>query len=224
VKAMVLAAGRGERLRPLTDRVPKPLASVGGEPLLAHQLRWLVAAGVRDVVINLHHLGEQIEAAFGDGAAFGVRIEYSREVERLETGGGIVKALPMLGDAPFLLLNGDIFTDLPLTAVPAEPAVDADAHLVLTRKPAHREQGDFHWAAGRVTGRGGDYVYCGIAVLRPRLFAGRAAEPFSLRDLYFESLARGRLAAQVWDGFWTDVGTPEQLDDLNRRLSNRHPG
>jgi MurNAc alpha-1-phosphate uridylyltransferase len=217
---MVLAAGRGERLRPLTDRIPKPLVPVAGEPLLAHQLRWLAAAGVRDVVINLHHLGAQIEAAIGDGTAFGVRIEYSREVERLETGGGIVKALPLLGDGPFLLLNGDIFTDLPLAAVPVEPAADADAHLVLTRKPPHRDQGDFHWAAGRVTGRGGPFVYCGIAVLRPRLFAGRAAVPFSLRELLFESLARGRLTAQVWDGLWTDVGTLDQLADLNRLLAN----
>jgi len=225
MKAMILAAGRGERLRPLTDRIPKPLAPIAGEPLLGHQLRWLAAAGIRELVINLHHLGEQIEATFGDGAAFGLQITYSRETELLETGGGIVNALPLLGDAPFLLLNGDIYTDFSLRQLPAALAADADAHLVLTPTPGFRQRGDFEFADGRVTARGTGYVYCGISILRPALFAGRRAEPFSLRDLFFESLARGALSAQIWDGFWTDIGTPEQLADVNAHVRGpRSPG
>jgi MurNAc alpha-1-phosphate uridylyltransferase len=208
---MILAAGRGERLRPLTDRLPKPLAPIAGEPLLAHQLRWLVAAGIRDVVINLHHLGDQIEATFGVGSDFGVQIRYSRETERLETGGGIVNALPLLGTEPFLVLNGDIYTDFPLSGLRGALPADADAHLVLTATPPVRDQGDFDFASGRVMARGGGYVYCGIAVLRPELFAGRRAEPFSLRDLFFAALERGRLSGQIWSGYWTDIGTPDQL-------------
>ena len=147
MKAMILAAGRGERLRPLTDRVPKPLAEVGGEPLLAHQLRWLAAAGLRDVVINLHHLGQQIVEAFGDGTAHGVRIRYSEEPTLLETGGGIVNALPLLGDEPFVLLNGDIFTDFPLTRLLTRLAPGAGAHLLVTPRPPFREHGDFDLGA-----------------------------------------------------------------------------
>jgi MurNAc alpha-1-phosphate uridylyltransferase len=218
MKAMILAAGRGERLRPLTDRLPKPLAPVAGEPLLAHQLRWLARAGFRDVVINLHHLGAQIEAAFGDGAAFGVRIAYSRETERLETGGGIMNALPLLGSAPFLVLNGDIFTEFPLDAMPAAPPRGSDLHLLLTPRPARRATGDFEYAAGHVTARGDTYVYPGISVLRPELFVGRTPGPFSLRDVMFEELARGRLTAQLWDGFWIDIGTQDDLDALDQRL------
>lgn len=218
MKAMILAAGRGERLRPLTDRLPKPLAPVAGEPLLAHQLRWLAAAGIRDVVINLHHLGAAIEAAFGDGSAHGVRIRYSRERELLETGGGIVQALPLLGTAPFLILNGDIYTDFPLTLLPAALAPDADAHLLLAPTPGYREAGDFEFDGRRVTRRGAGYVYCGISVLRPGLFAGRRAEPFSLRDVLFEAVAQGRVAGQVWAGYWTDIGTPAQLEALDRHV------
>jgi MurNAc alpha-1-phosphate uridylyltransferase len=218
MKAMILAAGRGERLRPLTDRLPKPLAPVAGEPLLAHQLRWLARAGFRDVVINLHHLGAQIEAAFGDGRAFGVRIVYSREAERLETGGGIMNALPLLGPAPFLVLNGDIFTEFPLDSMPVVPPGGSNLHLLLTPRPARRATGDFEYAAGRVTSRGDTYVYPGISVLRPELFAGRPLAPFSLRDVMFEELAHGRLTAQLWDGFWIDIGTQDDLDALDARL------
>jgi N-acetyl-alpha-D-muramate 1-phosphate uridylyltransferase len=222
MKAMILAAGRGERLRPLTDRVPKPLAPVAGRPLLAHQLGWLTAAGIHDVVINLHHLGAHIEAAFGDGGAFGVRIRYSHEAERLETGGGIVQALPLLGAEPFLVLNGDIYTDLPFATLRDALPADADAHLVLTPTPPVREQGDFEYADGRVTARGGAYVYCGISILRPELFAGRRAEPFSLRDLLFAAIDRGRVSAQVWAGYWTDIGTPDQLAAVDAFARSHH--
>jgi N-acetyl-alpha-D-muramate 1-phosphate uridylyltransferase len=219
MKAMILAAGRGERLRPLTDRMPKPLMDVGGEPLLAHQLRWLAAAGFREVVVNLHHLGEQIADRFGDGSAWGMQIRYSREARLLETGGGIVNALPLLGPDPFLLLNGDIFTDLPLTALPAGLERGTEAHLVVTPRPPFRERGDFDVAGGRVTARGDGYVYCGIAVLDPAALAGRRVEPFSLRDVYFELIDRQALAAQIWDGYWTDIGSIEQLEAVRRHLS-----
>ena len=217
MKAMILAAGRGERLRPLTDRIPKVLAPVAGEPLVAHQLRWLAGIGIHEVVINLHHLGRQVVDALGDGSAHGVEISYSLEPERLETGGGIVKALPLLGDEPFVLLNGDIYTDFPLAELPPALAPDAVAHLVLTPRPLFRAHGDFEAADGRITRRGDTYVYCGIALLDPMALRGRKAEPFSLREVYFEALARRALTAQVWGGFWTDIGTLQQLEDVNAR-------
>ncbi len=211
MKAMVLAAGRGERLRPLTDNAPKVLAEVGGEPLLAHHLRWLAAAGIREVVVNLHHLGQQIVDRFGDGGEYGVRIRYSREAQLLETGGGIVNALPLLGQDPFLLINGDIFTDFDLAGMPPRPAAGALAHLLVTPRPAFRARGDFLVQNGRVVARGDAYVYCGIAVIDPIAFAGHTAVPFSLRDVFFELIERGALSAQIWRGYWRDIGTAEQL-------------
>jgi N-acetyl-alpha-D-muramate 1-phosphate uridylyltransferase len=218
MKAMILAAGRGERLRPLTDRMPKPLVPVAGRPLLFHQLGWLAAAGIHDVVINLHHLGEQIVDAAGDGSAHGVRIRYSHETTRLETGGGIVQALPLLGAEPFLIVNGDIHTDLPLAELPGDLPAGSLAHLVVTPRPPFRNEGDFDVRDGRVTARGDAYVYCGIALLHPAALAGRRPEPFSLRDVFFALLAEGRLSAQIWQGRWTDIGTIEQLESLNEAL------
>jgi MurNAc alpha-1-phosphate uridylyltransferase len=211
---MILAAGRGERLRPLTDTTPKPLLEVRGRPLIAHQLQWLRDAGVRDVVINLHHLGEQIEAFCGDGSAFGLSIRYSPETELLETGGGIQNALPLLGPDPFLILNGDIFTSFPLESIRPLPEW-ADIHLVLTPRPPFRPSGDFEMRADRVTARGDSYVYCGISVLRPEIFAGHPTEPHSLRDHFFSAMAAGRLSAQIWEGEWTDIGSLEQLEAVN---------
>ncbi len=219
MKAMILAAGRGERLRPLTDHTPKPMVAVHGRPLLAHQIEWLGAAGIHDLVINLHHLGEQIEAHFADGAAFGARIRYSREPELLETGGGIVNALPLLGPDPFLILNGDIFTDFPFTQLAPLPEW-ADIHLVVTERPAFRDQGDFEVSNSRVTARGESYVYCGICILRPRLFAGDRAEPFSLRDRFFRAIETGTISAQVWNGYWIDIGNQAQLDEVNAMQKN----
>lgn len=211
---MILAAGRGERLRPLTDTTPKPMLPIRGRPLLEHQIGWLRSAGISELVINLHHLGGQIEAWFGDGSAFGVHIRYSREETLLETGGGIVNALPLLGDDPFVLLNGDIYTDFPFSRL-SEPAPWADMHLVVTPKPVFRAAGDFLFADGRITGRGDEVVYCGIAVLRPRIFAGDEATPFSLRDRFFRAIDTGRLSAEVWTGAWTDIGTEAQLRAAN---------
>lgn len=214
MKAMILAAGRGERLRPLTDSTPKPMLHVRGRPLLAHQLDWLVAAGFSEVVINLHHLGEQIEGHFGDGEDIGIRIRYSHESEPLETGGGIANALPLLGSKPFLVINGDIFTDFSFDQLEGIPAW-ADMHLLLTPTPDFRERGDFDYADGKVTHRGNDYVYCGIAVMRPELFGGLAIEPFSAQRLLFDAVAGGRASAQVWSGYWTDIGSADQLKAVN---------
>ena len=211
---MVLAAGRGERLRPLTDLTPKPLIEVRGRPLLDHQLGWLAGAGISNVVINLHHLGEQIAAYCGDGARWGVRVRYSREQELLETGGGIRQALPLLGSEPFLVLNGDVFTSFPLAGLNDLPPW-ADVHLLLTPKPSYRGHGDFEFARGRISGRGDTFVYCGIAILRPELFAATEPEAFSLRELLFNAVADERASAQVWDGYWIDIGGPEQLAAVN---------
>lgn len=214
MKAMILAAGRGERLRPLTDQTPKPMLRVHGRPLLEHQIEWLKAAGITDLVINLHHLGEQIENHFDNGERFGVCIRYSPEAELLDTGGGIVNALPLLGTEPFLVMNGDIFTDFPLTDLAPLPDW-ADIHLVLTPRPDFRESGDFEFEAGRILGRGNSFVYCCIAILRPELFDGCSRTPFSLRERFFDCVARQRASAQVWAGAWTDIGNREQLDALN---------
>jgi len=211
---MLLAAGRGARLRPLTDTVPKPLLDVRGRPLLEHQLRWLAAAGITDVVINLHHLGEQIAGFCGTGTQFGLTVRYSRERELLETGGGIRQALPLLGEAPFLILNGDIFTTFDFSTLEDLPDW-ADIHLLLIPKPDFRAAGDFEMADGRITRRGDAYVYCGIAVLRPRLFTGVERGKFSLRELYFDAVDAGRASAQICHDYWIDIGNIEQLESVN---------
>ena len=223
MKAMILAAGRGERLRPLTDRTPKPMLPVRGRPLLEHQLEWLAAAEIREVVINLHHLGHKIESHLGSGESFGVTIQYSHESEVLETGGGIVNALPLLGSEPFLILNGDVFTDFPLEDLQGLPAW-ADFHLLVTPKPVFRDQGDFEVAEGRITARGDRYVYCGIALMRPGLFANIPAAQFSLRDLFFKAIDAGRISAQIWPGYWIDIGNQAQLDSVNGRSTNSTTG
>jgi MurNAc alpha-1-phosphate uridylyltransferase len=219
---MILAAGRGERLGPLTDHTPKPLLEIHGEPLIVHQLRWLKAAGITEVVINLHHLGAQIEAVLGDGARFDVTIRYSHEQSLLDTGGGIRQAQPLLGEAPFAILNGDIWTDFEFSGLPASLGADL-AHLVLTDMPAHRDAGDFDLQGDRVR-RDGDraMVYCGISVLSPALFDATGKGPneaFSLRDLLFEAAAQNRLGGERFTGTWIDIGSPEQLEAV--RLSSR---
>ncbi len=212
---MILAAGRGDRLRPLTERLPKPLIPIASEPLIVHQLRWLHRAGIRDVVINVHHLGEQIERALGRGADIGVRIRYSVEEELLETGGGIKRALPQLLPSPFLVLNGDIWTNYPFRQL--RDARPGKARIVLTPTPAHRPAGDFGLRDGRATRAGErDHTYCGIGVLSEALFEDSPDGAFSLRDLLFRAAAAGELEGEVWDGTWIDVGTPEQLKRVRR--------
>lgn len=218
MKAIVLAAGRGERMRPLTDRIPKPLVPVAGKPLIAYHLEALARAGVRDIVINLSHLGAQIPAALGDGSRFGVRVQYSDEGPvPFETGGGIFHALPLLGPGPFIVVNGDIWTDFDFSALALDPG--ADARLVLVTNPPHVARGDF--------GLDGDYViesdrdrftYSGIGVYSPEFFAGCEPGKFPLLPLLKRALAARRLRGQVYRGEWSDIGTPERLAALEQQL------
>ncbi|MGZ8154311.1 MAG: N-acetylmuramate alpha-1-phosphate uridylyltransferase MurU [Burkholderiales bacterium] len=223
MKAMILAAGRGERMRPLTDATPKPLLTAGGRPLIEWTLEALASCGVTAMVINLAHLGDKIEDALGDGRRWGLRIDYSREPEgALETAGGIAQALPLLGDAPFLLVNGDVYTDYPFAKLlnGAVPGPGALAHLVLIDNPAHHRAGDFGLADGRVTADGGTrYTYSGIGVYDPALFAGVArGTRCQLASLIRPQLASGRITGEHYRGRWFDIGTPERLAALDRAL------
>ncbi len=223
MKAMVLAAGRGERMRPITDRIPKPLVSVAGKPLITYHLEALARAGVRDVVINLSHLAAQIPAALGDGARFGVRITYSDEGPvPLETGGGIFNALPLLAPGPFMVVNGDIWTDFDLSGLCLEPG--AHARLVLVPNPAHLARGDFGLDDDFVIESERDrYTYSGIGVYSPELFSGCSPGKFPLLPLLKRAIAARRLRGQVYRGVWSDIGTPERLAALEDRLrANRH--
>jgi N-acetyl-alpha-D-muramate 1-phosphate uridylyltransferase len=220
MKAMVLAAGRGERLRPLTDSVPKPLVQVGGKPLIAWHLAALARAGVREVVINLSWLAEQLRAALGDGHGFGVTIHYSEEGPvPLETGGGIFRALPLLGTEPFLLVNGDIWTDLPFETLSLAPA--ALAHLVLVPNPPQHPQGDFGLEPGGiVVNRDSDrFTYCGVGLYRPEFFHDCEPGRFPLLPLLNRAIAARQLHGELYRGRWSDVGTPARLAALNAELA-----
>jgi MurNAc alpha-1-phosphate uridylyltransferase len=221
MKAMILAAGKGERLRPLTLHTPKPLVPVGGVPLIEYHIRALVTAGFRELVINHAWLGTQIEAYLGDGTRFGVSIAYSAEGEPLETGGGIHRALPLLGDDPFLLVNGDIWTDYDFAGLRRAP--QGLAHLVLVDNPEHHPEGDFCLRDGRVGARGADagLTYSGIAVLDPALFAGCRPGAFKLAPLLLAAMAEGRVAGEHFRGRWVDVGTHERLAEVERLLAER---
>jgi MurNAc alpha-1-phosphate uridylyltransferase len=216
MKAMILAAGRGERMRPLTDRIPKPLLDVAGKPLIEHTIRQLVSAGFHDIVINHAHLGQQIEDALGDGRQFGAHICYSPEGEQaLETAGGIINALPLLGSGAFLVVNGDIATDFPFHGL-REQAVDL-AHLILVDNPEHHAQGDFGLdSRGMVVENGFEpYTFSGIGLYRPELFAGLPAGVRKLGPLLRTAMANRRVSGQKYSGFWMDIGTPERLQQLD---------
>ncbi|WP_026186174.1 N-acetylmuramate alpha-1-phosphate uridylyltransferase MurU [Thioalkalivibrio thiocyanodenitrificans] len=215
--AMILAAGRGERMRPLTDHTPKPLLMAGGRPLIEHHLLRLAAAGYRDVVINLAHLGGQIREHLGDGSRFGLAIRYSPEDRALETGGGIRRALPLLGDEPFLVINGDVWCSHPLN-----PPVMAErdlAHLVLVDNPAHHPAGDFCLIGGRVRDRGADRLtFSGIGWYRPALFRDHADGRFPLAPLLHAAMTGDHVSGEYYRGGWLDVGTPERLAQLDAWL------
>lgn len=218
MKAMILAAGLGTRMRPLTDHCPKPLLDVAGKPLIARHIERLAAAGFHDIVINIAHLGHMIEAALGDGSQWGVSIHYSRETQPLETAGGIVNALPLLGDGAFLLVNGDIWSDYPLVRLQSL-RLSGLAHLVLVDNPEHHSAGDFVLQGDKVYPRGeqAGLTFSGLSVMHPRLFDNwrpRAGEAFPLREILLPAMAAGEVSGEHYKGYWLDVGTPQRLQQL----------
>lgn len=224
MKAMLLAAGRGERMRPLTDACPKPLLEVGGKPLIVWHLERLRRAGFSSVVINHAWLGHMFERALGDGAAFGLRIVYSAEVTALETAGGIAHAAPLLGDAPFLVVNADVYCEFDFgraRTIAAQMAVSsATAWLVMVPNPPHHPHGDFTLADGRLRDSGTSRsTFSGIGVYFPKLFEGiGAGSRAGLAPLLRKAMAHGTVAGERFDGRWEDVGTPQRLADLDREL------
>ena len=219
---MLLAAGRGERLRPITDTVPKPLVSVAGKPLIVYHLEALARAGVREVVINLSWLGGHIRAALGTGEPYGLRIGYSEEgPEPLETGGGIFRALPLLGPQPFLVVNADIWTDMDFSQrLTLED--DADARIVLAPNPPHHPCGDFGIDGGRVVERESDrFTYTGVGLYRPEFFSGCRPGKFPLLPLLQRAITARRLRGEVFRGEWHDAGSPQRLAWLDARVRAR---
>ncbi len=214
MKAMILAAGRGERMRPLTDHTPKPLLKAGGKALIQYHLERLAAAGIKAVVINTAWLGEQLPRALGDGSAFGVDIHYSHEGQALETAGGIRKALPLLGDGDFLLVNGDVYCDLPLAELLSAPG----GTLVMVDNPAHNPQGDFALADGLLGEEGLRLTYGGLARLPSRWFADLPQGHGALGPLLRQWAGQGRLHGLHHQGYWLDVGTPQRLVALDEHL------
>jgi MurNAc alpha-1-phosphate uridylyltransferase len=229
LKAIVLAAGRGERLRPITDTTPKPLVPVAGKPLIVYHLEALRRAGVRDVVINLSWLADRIRERLGDGSDYGVHITYSDEGPvALETGGGIYKAIPVLGPGPFLVVNGDTWTDIDLAALgscaAADAASGATARIVLVPNPIQHPRGDFGLEGDFVVERQMDrFTYSGVGLFRPEFFAGCAPGKFPLAPLLKRAISERRLLGQVHRGEWCDVGTPQRLAELDERVGASKP-
>lgn len=218
MKVMLLAAGRGERMGALTLTTPKPLLPVAGKPLLQHHIERLAAAGFSGIVINTAYLGEQIAAFIGDGRRFDVPVQLSPEPERLETGGGILNALSLLGDAPFAVVNSDVWSDFPLQNLPRR--IDGLAHLVLVPNPAHNVAGDFLLQGRRCVadGEGERLTFSGISVLHPALFAGVPAGRFALAPLLRQAIEQGQVSGERHDGLWIDVGTQERLQAVEQRI------
>ena len=222
MKVMILAAGRGERMRPLTDRTPKPLLQVGGKPLIVWHLERLARAGFSDIVINHAHLGAQLEKALGDGGQFGVHIQYSAEGEALETAGGIAYALPLLGNEPFLVVNGDVFCDFDFSRIMQRPMDGVVAHLVLVDNPLQHPHGDFVLDHGKLVEEGDTRLtFSGIGIYRPELFASVVrGSKAKLAPLLRAEISQGRVSAEHYRGHWVDVGTPERLQALDQQLNS----
>ncbi|MFP3873174.1 MAG: N-acetylmuramate alpha-1-phosphate uridylyltransferase MurU [Thiohalophilus sp.] len=218
MKAMILAAGRGERMRPLTDHCPKPLLQVGGKALIEYHIEALAAAGITDIVINHAWLGTQIETTLGDGQRYGVRLDYSPEPTALETAGGIIQALPRLGET-FVVLNADIWSDYPFARLPGDPA--GLAHLVMVDNPAHHLRGDFALQGDRLDEQGEPRLtFSGIGVYRAELFAGLAPGVRPLGPLLRQAMQAGKVSGEHYRGQWWDIGTPQRLAQLNAQLTD----
>jgi MurNAc alpha-1-phosphate uridylyltransferase len=220
MKAMVLAAGFGNRLRPLTDHTPKPLVTIGGKPLILHHLEKLSAAGYKDVVINLGHLGSKIPEALGNGSKWSLSIQYSDEgPEPLETGGGMAKALPFLGQDPFLLVNGDVWCDLDFSSIPQTLHPESLAKLYLVPKPAWRTRGDFALSGSLVCeSESPEYLYSGIAIYHPKILKGAKVEKFSIVPRLKQAISEKKVEGILYSGEWDDVGTPERLGALREKF------
>jgi len=224
---MLLAAGRGERMRPITDHIPKPLLEVAGKPLIVWHIENLVRAGISELVINHAHLGAQIEQALGDGSRFGARIQYSPEAHALETAGGIANALPLLGNGPFAVINGDIFCDYDFACLHERAArlvANGDtAHLVLVDNPPQHPGGDFGLNQLRVTDSVPRFTFSGIGIYRPALFAGIPRGSIApLAPLLRAQIALAKVSGEHHPGLWVDVGTPQRLAELDRQVSTLH--
>lgn len=224
MRVMILAAGRGERMRPLTDHTPKPLLTVNGKPLIVWHLERLAAAGFVDVVINHAHLGEQIEAALGNGSHWSLSIEYSAEKVALETAGGIANALPLLGENPFLVVNGDIYTEMDFGPLKTALQPNNHAHLVLVNNPPQHSNGDFGFDSGALTLDGGrKLTFSGVGVYHPALFSGvMRGSSAKLAPLLYTAINNHQASAEHYTGLWHDVGTPERLQDLDKELKKQH--
>lgn len=217
MKAMILAAGRGERMRPLTDLLPKPLLAAGGKPLIVHHIEKLAAAGVTQLVINHAWLGHKLVAALGDGSALGVSIHWSAEESALETAGGIVQALPLLGSEPFLVINGDTWLDLDYRALVSQPLGEDLAHLWLVPNPPQHPQGDFSLLAGRVLDTPA-LTFSGVGLYHPAAFAGLPCGARKLAPLLRDWMAQGRVGGSLLAGEWRDIGTVDRLRELDEQL------
>jgi MurNAc alpha-1-phosphate uridylyltransferase len=223
MKAMVLAAGRGERLRPLTERLPKPLVEAGGKALIDWHLERLAAAELRDVVVNVSHLAEQVVRHVGDGKRYGLRVAWSREAEPLETAGGIANARALLGEEPFLLVNSDIYCEFDFAALRALHLGARLGHLVLVPNPAHHADGDFTLEAGMVgNGNAPRYTYAGVALMSPQMVSAvRSGDKAPLGPLLRQAAGERRLSGELFAGHWTDVGTLARLTELNTWLASK---
>lgn len=223
MKTLILAAGRGERMQPLTHTTPKPLLQAGPKRIIEYTIDALVAAGLNDIVINHSHLGEQFPSTLGDGSRYQAQIQYSAEPEGpLETAGGIVNALPLLGNDPFLVVNGDIWTDYPFEQI-AQRILDKhiQCHLVLVNNPAHHPAGDFALVSDHLTEQGSEkYTYSGIGIYHPILFNGLKAQPLALRPVLQKAINQQAASGEVYSGQWSDIGTVERLNALAEQLSN----
>jgi len=228
MRAMILAAGLGKRMLPLTATVPKPLLKVGDKTLIEHQIDKLVAGGVSGIVINHFHLGGMIEPVVGDGSRWGIPISYSREPILLDTAGGIIKALPMLKDDSFIVVNADIWTDFDFARLEPVDGTDCLAHLVLVAHAEHNPEGDFALDDdGHVTDRNDEpgLTFSGISVMHKNLFKGLPIQPRSVVPLLRTAMDDGKIVGELFDGMWMDIGTPERLADINHKVSQaNHSG
>ena len=230
MKAMILAAGRGERMRPLTDDLPKPLLAVGGKPLIVYHLEKFSSLGVTDVIINVAYLGDKIQQVLGDGTVWGLSIHYSKESYPLETGGALYKALPLLGDEPFILVNGDVwsdidFSDIAKTILSAGTQGLSVGHLFFVENPAHNPQGDFSLDNNIVTLKddsASSYTFSGMAFIHPDIIRGypNKRKAFPLKEAFLYFIEQRKLTASIYSGGWCDVGTPERLQELEVLLKS----